>query len=74
MHNIRREKYFDIVSEGKENISSVFCSNWLRLITVCENIALFWSCGPDCGGESQSKHTGISLFQYDSRFNMFKDY
>ena len=24
MHNIRREKYFDIVSEGKENISSVF--------------------------------------------------
>ena len=22
-------------------------SNWLRLITLCENITLFWSCGPD---------------------------
>ena len=25
-----------------------FCSNWLRLITLCENVTLFWSCGPDC--------------------------
>ena len=25
-----------------------FCRNWLRLITLCENITLFWSCGPDC--------------------------
>ena len=24
------------------------CSNWLRLITLCENITLNWSCGPDC--------------------------
>ena len=50
MHNILREKYFDIVSEGLENISSVleFCSNWLRLITLCENITLFRSSGPNC--------------------------
>ena len=27
-----------------------FCSNWLRLITLCENVTLFWSCGPDCNG------------------------
>ena len=25
-----------------------FCSNWLRLITLCKNITFFWSCGPDC--------------------------
>ena len=25
-----------------------FCSNWLRLIKLCENVTLFWSCGPDC--------------------------
>ena len=25
-----------------------FCSNWLRLITLCENVTLFWSCGTDC--------------------------
>ena len=25
-----------------------FYSNWLRLITLCENITLFWPCGPDC--------------------------
>ena len=24
------------------------CSNWLRLITLCENITLFWGSGPDC--------------------------
>ena len=50
MHNILREKYFDMVSEGYENISSVleFCSNWLRLITQCENITLFWSFGAGC--------------------------
>ena len=24
-----------------------FCSNWMRLITLCENITLFWSSGPD---------------------------
>ena len=24
-----------------------FYSNWLRLITLCENITLSWSCGPD---------------------------
>ena len=24
------------------------CSIWLRLITLCENITLFWSCGLDC--------------------------
>ena len=24
-----------------------FCSNWLRLITLCKNVTLFWSCGPD---------------------------
>ena len=29
-----------------------FCSNWLRLITLCENVTLFWSCGPDCIGLS----------------------
>ena len=28
-------------------VISEFCSNWLRLITLCENITLFWSCGPD---------------------------
>ena len=47
-----REKYFDIVSEGSENITSLFgmlyCSNKLGLITLCENVKLFWSCGPDC--------------------------
>ena len=25
-----------------------FCSNWLRMITLCENIIHFLSCGPDC--------------------------
>ena len=25
-----------------------FCSNWLRLIMLCENITLFWSCRPGC--------------------------
>ena len=46
MHNILREKYFDMVSESEENISMFldFFSNWLRLITLCENITLFWSC------------------------------
>ena len=24
--------------------------NWLRMITLRENITLFWSCGPDCFG------------------------
>ena len=50
MHNIPREKYFDIVSEVKKILAVFleFCSNWLRLITLCENITLFWSCGPDC--------------------------
>ena len=49
MQNIPIEKYFDKVSQGYESISSVLecCSNWLRLITLCENIAHFWACGPD---------------------------
>ena len=25
-----------------------FCGNWSGLITLCKNITLFWSCGPDC--------------------------
>ena len=25
-----------------------FFSNWLRLITLCENITFSLSCGPDC--------------------------
>ena len=24
-----------------------FCSNWLRLITLCKNVTLFWCCGTD---------------------------
>ena len=24
------------------------CSNFPRLITLCENFTLFWSCSPDC--------------------------
>ena len=27
-----------------------FSGNWLRLITLCENITHFWSCGPDWQG------------------------
>ena len=39
MHNILRNKYFDIVSQGDENISSGLecCSGLLRLITLCKN-------------------------------------
>ena len=25
-----------------------FWSDWLRLITLCENFAVFWVSGPDC--------------------------
>ena len=31
-----------------------FFSNWLRLITLCKNVTLFWSCGPDCIGTYKS--------------------
>ena len=50
MHNILRENYFDMISEGKENIPVFleFFSYWLRPITLCKNITLFWCCGPDC--------------------------
>ena len=49
MQNIPREKYTDIVSEVKKILAAFFLefySNWLRLITLCENITLFlvlWS-------------------------------
>ena len=43
MHNILRENYFDMISEGKENIPVFleFFSYWLRPITLCKNITLF---------------------------------
>ena len=43
MHNILTEKYFDKVSEGQENISSVleFCSNWFRLINTVQKYHIF---------------------------------
>ena len=37
-----------------------FCSNWLRLITLCENITLFWTCGPDC---KQRRITMVPRFE-----------
>ena len=50
MHNILKKKYFDMIAQGQENISSILvcCRNWLRLITLCEYITLLWSYGPDC--------------------------
>ena len=50
MHNILGEKYFDMVSEVKKILAVFleFFSNWLRLITLWENVTIFWSCGPDC--------------------------
>ena len=32
-----------------------FYSNWLRLITLCENVTLFWSCGPDCFRQTKTQ-------------------
>ena len=49
MHNILREKYLTLFLEVKKILAAFleFSSNWLRLITLCENITLFWSSGPD---------------------------
>ena len=45
----------------KESLAAFlkFYSNWLRLITLCENITPFWSRGPDCLREHNS-HLSVS--------------
>ena len=57
MHNIPREKYFDMVLKVKK-ILAVFLelwSNWLRLITLCKNFTVFWGSVPDCEEITEKK-------------------
>ena len=46
-----------------------FCSNWLRLITLCENVTLFWSCGPDCKDIMPSSASLINDFIIQKSIN-----
>ena len=48
MHNIMRKKYILtwFLKVKKTTFFLEYCSNWLRLITLCENITLFIR--PDC--------------------------
>ena len=50
VHNILRENILTLFLKVKNILAVVleFCSNWLGLITLCENITFFWPCGPDC--------------------------
>ena len=45
MHNILRKKYFEIVSEGKENISSVSGMLWESVETdnTVQQYLVLWS-------------------------------
>ena len=49
MHNILREKYLTRFLKVKKILAVCleFWSNWLRLISLCENITLFSGSGPD---------------------------
>ena len=52
MHNILKKRNILTLFLEVKKILAVFLqffSNWLRLITLCENIKLFWSSVPDWG-------------------------
>ena len=75
MHNIPREKYFDMFLKVKKILTVFlkFLSNWLRLIMLCENFTVFWGSSLDCKVEQTIlfKHytTGLARFTTISKVN-----
>ena len=63
MHNIPREKYFDMFLKVKKILAVFlkFLSNWFTLIMLCENFTVFWGSSLDCNSNySDSEVSNIS--------------
>ena len=51
-----------------------FCSNWLRLITLCKNVTLFWSCGPDWTCQTPCYEYGTCIIPIENNHKIMTRY